>query len=60
MPAQKLRGGLSACHDRKVATPSKGTLQRDFGLSEEEAYLALQRQSFARTVYGRLDQLNLV
>ena len=30
---------------RKVVERAKGILQRDFGLSEEQAYLALQRQS---------------
>ena len=30
---------------RKLVERGKGILQRDFGLSEEEAYLALQRQS---------------
>jgi len=30
---------------RKIVERAKGILQRDFGLSEEQAYLALQRQS---------------
>jgi uroporphyrinogen-III synthase len=30
---------------RKVVERAKGILQRDLGLSEEQAYLALQRQS---------------
>jgi uroporphyrinogen-III synthase len=30
---------------RKVVERAKGILQRELGLSEEEAYLALQRQS---------------
>ena len=30
---------------RKLVERGKGILQRDFGLTEEEAYLALQRQS---------------
>src|SRR6266850_4554255 len=30
---------------RKVVERAKGILQRDFGMSEEQAYLALQRQS---------------
>jgi AmiR/NasT family two-component response regulator len=30
---------------RKVAERAKGILQRELGLSEEQAYLALQRQS---------------
>jgi uroporphyrinogen-III synthase len=33
---------------RKVVERAKGILQRDLGLSEEEAYLALQRQSRQR------------
>jgi uroporphyrinogen-III synthase len=30
---------------RKIVERAKGILQRDFGMSEEQAYLALQRQS---------------
>jgi uroporphyrinogen-III synthase len=30
---------------RKIVERAKGILQRELGLSEEEAYLALQRQS---------------
>jgi len=30
---------------RKLVERAKGILQRDLGLSEEQAYLALQRQS---------------
>jgi uroporphyrinogen-III synthase len=33
---------------RKIVERAKGILQRDFGLSEEQAYLALQRQSRQR------------
>ncbi len=35
---------------RKVVERAKGILQRDLGLSEEEAYLALQRKSRQRRV----------
>jgi uroporphyrinogen-III synthase len=33
---------------RKLVERGKGILQRDLGLSEEQAYLALQRQSRQR------------
>jgi len=33
---------------RKLVERAKGLLQRDLGLTEEEAYLALQRQSRQR------------
>jgi len=35
---------------RKLVERAKGLLQRDFGLSEEQAYLALQRQSRQKRV----------
>jgi len=38
-------GLLLQLETRKLVERGKGILQRDFGLSEEEAYLALQRQS---------------
>jgi uroporphyrinogen-III synthase len=34
--------------ERKIVDRAKGILQRDLGLSEEEAYLTIQRQSRQR------------
>ena len=36
---------LEQLQTRKVVERAKGILQRDLGLNEEQAYLALQRQS---------------